>query len=67
MELKEELTTKMHSEFSVSVETDIKHRVFSLLTLTGVKNEDSIKKWLSNYDVTLEQVQKYMTEYKSLL
>lgn len=31
--MKEELTTKMHSEFSVDEETDIRHRCISLWNL----------------------------------
>lgn len=44
--LKEELTTKMHSEFTVSKETEIKHLCFTAL------ND------LSNYDYTIQEVSK---------
>jgi hypothetical protein len=64
--MKEELTTKMHSEFKVSAETDTKHRVFTLLTLTGTEDKRLMKKWLSLYDVTFNQVTKYLEEFISL-
>jgi hypothetical protein len=64
--LKEELTTKMHSEFTVSKETDVKHRVYALLTLTGINDKDKIKKYASTYRVTPAQIKRYLPRFKSL-
>ena len=38
--LKEELTTEMHSEFSVTIEDDIKHRVWAVMKLCEVDKKD---------------------------
>jgi hypothetical protein len=62
--LKDELTTKMHSEFAISSETEIKHRVWALLTLTGAEDNEQIKKWMSSYEVTMSEVEKHITEFK---
>ena len=63
--LKDELTTKMHAEFEVDPETEIKHRVFSLLSLTegDLSQADRL---LNTYNVNIEDVKKYLLEYKEL-
>lgn len=62
----DELTTKLHSEFTVSTEVDIKHRVFSLLTLTGVKDNNKITKYLELYELTIKDVDKWKGEFIKL-
>jgi len=64
--MKEELTTKMHSEFKVSPETQLKHRVFTLLSLTGTEDINLIKRWMPLYDVTITDVEKYKQAFKQL-
>lgn len=56
MPLKEELTTKMHSEFSVSPETEIKLRCGCVWDdLDGNASRAEIEKEASLYGVTYEQ------------
>lgn len=65
--MKEELTTKMHSEFQVSKEIDTKHRVFSFfIAVKGISDPKAQKGLMTLYRVTLVQVQKYKEEYKKL-
>jgi hypothetical protein len=62
--MKDELTAKMHSEFTISRETEIKLKVFSLLTLTGTEDMVKIKKWLNDFGVTMTDIEKHITEFK---
>lgn len=64
--MKEELTTKMHSEFTVSEETDSKLRALSLLQM----ERDGLKitnKRLENEGLTVDQLEEYRREYAVLL
>jgi len=63
---KEELTTAMHSEFSVDKETETKHRVFSLLTLCGTDNPEKWDKWMPGYNITKTDVESYIDEFINL-
>ena len=61
----EELTTKMHSEFTVSPETEIKHGVWGLLSTCedcGTSIDDELKFSI----LTKEQVEKYKASYYRL-
>lgn len=64
--LKEELTTAMHSEFTVTKAIDLKHKVFTVLTISGTKNKDQIKYWAEQYQVPLVAVRKYINEFRLL-
>ena len=64
--MKDELTELMHSEFTVSAETDIKHRVFSLLTLVNYNDKIGIEKYRDMYDLTLEEIEMHKDEYFKL-
>lgn len=64
--LKEELTTSMHSEFTVSKEIDLKHKAFSVLTLSGIKDVQQIKYWCSIYEVPIRIVMSYLPEFRVL-
>ena len=64
--MKEELTTKMHSEFTVSAETETKHNVFSVLSVVEYSNKDGLKKYADFYGVTLSDVDKYKDEFYRL-
>ncbi len=51
MNLREELTTKIHSDFYCSKEDDIRNRMFALLT--SAKNDDEkIKEYLKIYQLS---------------
>ncbi len=60
--MKEELTTAMHTEFTVDAETDLKHRVWVLLSECDRLNRD-YKKLLEVYELTEEDVKKYQNSY----
>lgn len=64
--LKEEFNAARHAEFQVDPETDKKHRVFSLLTLTGTDSDQAITDALELYDVTQEDVDLYKFEFQNL-
>jgi len=63
--MKEELTTKMHSEFTIDHEIDIQNRVWSLMRNAEMteKNPDDL---LSIYNLTKEELDKYRQSYLDL-
>jgi len=61
---KEELTTKMHAEFTVSKETEIKHKAFTVLTLSGVKEVQTIKYWCEVYQIPIRTVMRFLPEFR---
>lgn len=65
-ELKEELSTKQHSEFKVSRATDLKHRCWSVLTLSGIINRAEIRKWAGMYGIPYQTVRKHIISFKKL-
>jgi hypothetical protein len=63
--MKEELTTKMHSEFQVSEETDLKHRCFSALecmTEFGYSAKDAA----DIYGVSVTEIDKFRDAFELL-
>ena len=58
--MKEELTTKMHSEFSIDKKTETKHKVGSVLEVAIKMNKTSVK------DVT-EIANRYGLAYDDIL
>ena len=64
--MNDELTEKMHSEFSISERTERKHKVWAALTLSGTEDREEIKKWSEFYDVTLEDVDEFIDEFRTL-
>lgn len=63
-EYKEELSTEMHSEFTVSKEVEIQHTAFSALNIYAVnKDLEKVLKW---YDVTKEQLIQHLPEYNRI-
>lgn len=58
--MKDEFTSKMHEEFSVDNETEIKHRCWSALTMiTDTTNKEEVARWANIYMVTVEDVLKF--------
>lgn len=65
--LKEELTEKMHSEFTVDKETDQKHRAGSVWTLLGFDaSRKDIEHWASRYGVTYDICMKWKAYWRNL-
>ena len=63
--MKEELTTKMDSEFSVSKETDVKHRCFC--ALKDIQSFSySTERVCALYNVSPEQIERYKAEFLAL-
>lgn len=62
--MKEELTTKMHSEFSVTEKTDTKHKCFCALSDMDLFSY-SIEKAAVLYAVTTDDILSYQNEYLS--
>ena len=60
--MKEELTTAMHSEFSVSNETDVKHKVWSVLSRSNREKSDPTD-LLKVYGLTIVQFNRYKDSY----
>lgn len=64
--MKDELTELMHSEFTVSAETEIKHRVFSLLTLVNYNDKMGIEKYRDMYNLSIKEIEMHKDEYFKL-
>ena len=71
--MEEELTEKMHSEFTVDPETEIKHIVWSLLSFCntmGTNPEEELRKYPIFTDggmqITIEHIEKYKYSYYNL-
>ncbi|WP_092113496.1 hypothetical protein [Prevotella sp. KH2C16] len=66
-ELKEELTAKMHSEFTVSKETEIKHKAGSMWSVAGFDCDGTtMKEWCGFYGITPQQALKYKDYWRKL-
>ena len=58
--MKDEFTSKMHEEFSVDTETEIKHRCWSALAMIkDTTNKEEVASWANIYMVTVEDVLKF--------
>lgn len=67
--MKEELTTKMHSEFSVDKNTEIKHKVGCILEVAIKMNKTSVRdvtEIANRYGLTYDDVQKWKTYWLKL-
>jgi len=62
----EELTEKMHGEFQISSLDEIKHRVFSFLTLYENASEEEKEKGMQLYDITKKEVDTFINEFQEL-
>lgn len=63
--MKEELTAAMHSEFKVNSETEIKHRVWSLLS--SCKSQDkTVDDLIDQYDLSQDDIEKHRQSYLDL-
>ena len=60
--MKEELTTEMHAEFSVSEEIDERNRVWTLLSECDRRNLQP-EELIEVYDLTIEQIEKHQKSY----
>ncbi len=59
-ELKEELTAKMHSEFTIDEDTKIKLAAGTVWDVVGFDcTEDVFKKWCKAYGITIKQALKW--------
>lgn len=64
--MKDELTTKMHSEFTISKQTEIKLKVYC--ALSDIKEfKYSIEKVCKLYGITKENIELYRKEYLDLI
>lgn len=62
--MKEELTEKMHSEFTIDAESDLKHVCFAALGCIsdGMKAETAIE----IYEIEMKDLKKNLDEYNRL-
>lgn len=67
--MKEELTTKMHSEFSVDKKTEIKHKVGSVLEVAIKMNKTSVKdvtEIANRYGLKYDDIQEWRNYWSKL-
>lgn len=69
--MKEELTEKMHSEFTVTHDIEIKHRagcVWGMLKWEGkIDDKESVIEWSRIYDITYNQAMKWKTYWMEVI
>ena len=67
MKLKEELTEKMHSEFTVNEETEQKHRAGCVWGVVGFDaSKDKIEEWSKFYGITYDMSMKWRSFWNNL-
>ena len=65
--MQDELTEKMHSEFTISEQDEIKHRCWSALEMiNNIQDEVQVEYWADSYDVSVADVKKYAKGYYDL-
>ena len=64
--MKEELTTKMHKELSISKLITLKNTVFSLLMVVKGNKASITTDLLNDFDLTLEDVDSFYDEFIKL-
>lgn len=64
--MKEELTSKMHSEFTVDSETSISHKVHTVCKVV-FDSDFELDEALETYDVSIEDYNKYSPKWKKLI
>lgn len=64
--IKDELTTKMHSEFSIDNETEISHRVSCVVDELH-EGFGTLEQLLEDYGVTKEQYEKHRLKWEKLI
>lgn len=65
--MKDEFTEKMHSEFTIPKEIEIKLKVGSAIhsaSILKVKNKDKFEQILKDYSVTFSDYEKWKKYYK---
>lgn len=64
--MKDELTSKMHSEFTVDSETEISHKVSCVVDELN-EGFGTLDELLKDYNVSLEQYEKYRSKWEKLI
>ena len=59
--MKDELTTKMHSEFSLNLETETKHTVWVIIQQSA--NREDIERLLTAYGISKDDFNKHKNSY----
>ncbi len=62
--MKEELTTKMHGELSISEADELKFRVFTALEVISIGATRA--EAMEDYNVTADQLDQHQAEYDAL-
>lgn len=62
--MKDELTTKMHSEFSVDAETELRHKALCIWGYGLYETEEEIRDACEEYGITYEQALKFKDEFQ---
>ena len=65
-EMKDELTSNMHSEFTIGPETEISHRVSCVVDELN-EGYDTLENLLIDYNVTMDQYEMYRSKWEALL
>lgn len=65
--LEDELTEKMHSEFTIDAETEIKHRAGTVWSLIGFDaSKEELEHWSEVYQVSVADCKRYKRYWKNL-
>lgn len=63
---KDELTTEMHSTFTVSEETDIRNKVFSILTFVDYDDKVKLEYYAKEFEITMNDMDRNKPIYDQL-
>lgn len=65
--MEDEFTAKIHSEFSVSRETDLKHRAGCVWGVVGFNADKAdIERWAKEYGVSYAECVKWKSYWRTL-
>ena len=57
--MKEELTTLMHSEFSVSKDIDIRNKVIAVMTVMKISKNRKLEDVITSYGITMKDYERW--------
>ena len=65
--LQDELTEKMHSEFTIDAETEIKHRAGCVWDVIGFDaSKEELEHWAGVYQISVADCKRYRRYWKNL-
>ena len=61
--MKEELTTLMHSEFSVSKDIEIRNKVIAAMTVMSISKKRKLEDVIASYGITMKDYERWKHDW----